>query len=108
MGALAQRADELYEGLTEAEQGMTRQLFLRLITLGESNEDTRRRVLRSELEALTPTLSQRARGRREVGLASIINQFGRYRLLTFDHDPVTRGPSVEVAHEALLREWRRL
>ncbi len=35
----------------------------------------------------------------------IVNEFGRYRLLTFDHDPVTRGPTVEVAHEALLREW---
>jgi hypothetical protein len=29
-------------------------------------------------------------------------------ILTFDHDPVTRGPTVEVAHEALLREWARL
>jgi WD40 repeat protein len=29
-------------------------------------------------------------------------------LLSFDRDPLTRGPTVEVAHEALLREWRRL
>ncbi len=27
------------------------------------------------------------------------------RLLLADHDPATRGPTVEVAHEALLREW---
>ena len=33
---------------------------------------------------------------------------GKYRLLTFDHDPVTRSPTVEVDHEALLREWPRL
>jgi WD40 repeat protein len=38
----------------------------------------------------------------------VIDQYGRYRLLTFDHDPVTRGPTVEVAHEALLRAWGRL
>ena len=38
----------------------------------------------------------------------VIDQFVRYRLLTFDRDPVTRGPTVEVAHEALLREWGRL
>jgi WD40 repeat protein len=37
-----------------------------------------------------------------------IDLYSRYRLLTFDHDPVTRGPTVEVAHEALLRAWGRL
>ncbi|MET0800221.1 MAG: ABC transporter substrate-binding protein, partial [Actinomycetota bacterium] len=30
------------------------------------------------------------------------------RLLAFDRDPTTRGPTVEVAHEALLRSWDRL
>jgi hypothetical protein len=39
---------------------------------------------------------------------AVIELFGRYRLLTFDRDPVTRAPTVEVAHEAMLREWRRL
>ena len=29
-------------------------------------------------------------------------------MLSFDNDPVTRRPTVEVAHEALLYEWRRL
>src|SRR6185503_9056627 len=52
-GALARRAEELYTGLDEAGQEMIRQLFLRLVTLGEGTEDTRRRVLRAELEALT-------------------------------------------------------
>ena len=28
--------------------------------------------------------------------------------LTFDRDPITRGPTVEVAHEALVRNWPRL
>jgi WD40 repeat protein len=37
-----------------------------------------------------------------------IDLYGRYRLLTFDHDPVTRGPTVEIAHEALLSAWGRL
>ena len=38
----------------------------------------------------------------------IIDTYGRYRLLTFDRDPATRSPTVEVAHEALLSEWGRL
>ena len=33
---------------------------------------------------------------------------GNHRLLTLDNDPTTREPTVEVAHEALLREWPRL
>ncbi|UCC87067.1 MAG: protein kinase, partial [Anaerolineales bacterium] len=52
-GALARRAEELYAGLGGAGQEATRQLFLRLIMPGEGNQDTRRRVLRAELEALS-------------------------------------------------------
>ncbi|NJM08749.1 hypothetical protein HC891_25005, partial [Candidatus Gracilibacteria bacterium] len=37
-----------------------------------------------------------------------LDSFGRARLLTFDRDPLTREPTVEVAHEALLRTWPRL
>ena len=29
-------------------------------------------------------------------------------LLSFDRDPDTREPTVEIAHEAFLREWARL
>jgi WD40 repeat protein len=103
-GALARRADEIFESLSAAERIITRQLFLRLITLGEGVEDTRRRVLRAELAELTiPGVSH------AVPLVEkVIDEYGRYRLLTFDHDPTTRTPTVEVAHEALLREWDRL
>ena len=38
----------------------------------------------------------------------VIDRFGRYRLLTFDRDEATRGATVEVAHEALIRQWERL
>ena len=55
LGALARRADEIYEGLNEEEREVARQLFLRLVTLGEGVEDTRRRVRTSELDALQAT-----------------------------------------------------
>ena len=38
----------------------------------------------------------------------VLEEFGRARLLSFDRDPASREPTVEVAHEALLREWPRL
>jgi WD40 repeat protein/serine/threonine protein kinase/DNA-binding XRE family transcriptional regulator len=141
LGALTRRADELYNGLDVAGQEAARQLFLRLVTLGEGTEDTRRRVLRAEIEALaanqTPSLTLPLRGGGDsssspspsegegrggcpavggrpsavvnsIALSHVIEMFGRHRLLTFDRDPVTRGPTVEVAHEALLREWSQL
>jgi len=38
----------------------------------------------------------------------VLDSFGRTRLLAFDRDPATRHATVEVSHEALLREWPRL
>jgi WD40 repeat protein len=116
-GALARRAEEVFVGLDTGGQEAARQLFLRLVTLGEGVEDTRRRVLRAELEALTddrrPTTDDRRAQRptrtdRPSRMDRVVEAYGRYRLLTFDRDPLTRGPTVEVAHEALLREWPRL
>ncbi|MCB0037480.1 MAG: protein kinase, partial [Anaerolineales bacterium] len=101
-GALARRADEIFESLDPASQMTARQLFLRLITLGEGVEDTRRRVLQEELLQLGSSSGNRSL------IPAVLETFGRHRLLTFDHDPVTRSPTVEVAHEALLREWPRL
>ena len=49
---LTRRVEEIFTQLTAAEQQATRRLFTRLITLGEGAEDTRRRVLRSELSAV--------------------------------------------------------
>ena len=66
------------------------------MTLGEGTEDTRRRVKRSEF------------GARPSDTAAVIDLYGAARLLAFDRDPLTREPTVEVAHEALIREWPRL
>ncbi len=98
LGALAKRAEEVFRRFKEGGQNMARQMFLRLVTLGEGQEDTRRRVLQSELLTL---------GDRD-NVEEVIDRFGRYRLLTFDRDDVTRSATIEVAHEALIRQWERL
>ncbi len=113
MGVLGGRAEEVYASLDKAEQEAARQLFLRLVTLGEGTEDTRRRVLRAELEALTVDWRPLTVGETSAApvygqLSSVIQSFGHARLLSFDRDPATRAPTVEVAHEALLHEWPRL
>ncbi len=103
-GALGKRAEELYGSLDSEGQAAVRQLFLHLVTLGErtgsgsSTAYTCRRAPIAEFLAITE-------GDR---VNDIIERFGRYRLLTFNRDPDTRAPTVEIAHESLLREWKRL
>jgi hypothetical protein len=104
VGALGRRAEALYTGLDEDGQEAIRQLFLRLVIPGEGVEDTRRRVLRSELTALQSSKY----ALNEQALNDVLEIFGRSRLLTFDRDPATRAPTIEIAHEALLRVWHRL
>ena len=97
-GALTRRAENVYQSLGKDERNVTREIFMRLVTVSEETDDARRRVRRSELESLGL----------EIGAVDqVLTQFGDARLLTFDRDPLTRGPTVEVAHEALLRHWDR-
>jgi DNA-binding SARP family transcriptional activator/WD40 repeat protein len=98
-GALAASAEHLYATRHDAGREAVRQLFLRLLTLGDGAADTRRRVPLSELAAIEVDVS---------AMDSVIDAYGRHRLLTFDRDPATREPTVEIAHEALLGAWARL
>lgn len=98
-GALAARAEAVCNAMTPAQQSAARQVLLRLVTVGEDTDDTRRRVRRSELEDLDLDHDDL-----DVVLDALIST----RLLITDRDPTTRGPTVEVAHEALLTRWPRL
>jgi DNA-binding SARP family transcriptional activator/WD40 repeat protein/tRNA A-37 threonylcarbamoyl transferase component Bud32 len=98
-GAIAERAEAAYHGLTDAQREVTRHIFTRLITVSDDADDLRRRVRVSEFRSL---------GLKESDVQAVLDTFGRERLVTFDVDPTTRGASVEVAHEALLREWPTL
>jgi WD40 repeat protein/class 3 adenylate cyclase len=98
-GALGRRAEELHADLDESGREAARQLVLRLVSLGEGTEDTRRPVARSEIASLE--VDQQA-------MAAVLDAFGASRLLSFDRDSRSGAPTVEVAHEALLTAWGRL
>ena len=98
-GILARRAEDVHDGLDEPQRTLARQVFLRLVVLGDGAEDTRRRVPRRELGRLPA-------GRQAVDL--VLERFGRARLLTLDRDDATGDATVEIAHEALLQAWPRL
>lgn len=98
-GALAKRADEIYNQLTEPQRDAAQLLLPRLVKIGENGIDTRRRATLEEIYNLPGDAAV---------YQSTIEAFGNYRLLTFDNDMNTRIPTVEIAHEAIIRSWHRL
>ncbi|HEX6398931.1 MAG TPA: hypothetical protein VF108_00495, partial [Actinomycetota bacterium] len=98
-GALSTSADRIWEAADPAGRSCITQVFLRLVSLGEGRRDTRRRVTRTELDEL---------GVEEAAIHRVLDAFGGHRFLTFDRDPSTREPTVEIAHEAMLDDWTRL
>ena len=89
-GAVARLAEETYSGLSDEQQPIVRSVLLRLAGPGEGDSVVRRRVPLSEFDA-----------DRNSDVARVLDVLADRRLLT-----VSDG-TVEVAHEALLREWPR-
>lgn len=91
-GAVERTAEAAFAGLTTVQQELTRQIFLRLVTV-DDNLVVRRRVLRSELLEFAHPSSE-AEG--------LIETFVHHRLLTVSEE------TVEITHESLLSSWVRL
>ena len=90
-GAIANMAETAFLELEDGDRAATRLLFLRLTGFDTGMEVTRRRVAMKELGELERS-----------GLSRIVGVLARARLLTVSET------SIEVAHEALFREWPRL
>lgn len=96
--ALGQRAEEVFGTLPDPARRATRELFLRLVAIGETAQATRSRVSRR-------TLTTMPYG---AAMARAIETFAAARLLELDADPVSGLPTVQVSHEAIFRAWPRL
>jgi transcriptional regulator with XRE-family HTH domain len=99
-GAVANQAETTYAVLpSEEHRKLARALFLRLIDPGVTEQDTtRRRITRSELVLTNP---------KETDIMEeVTHAFIAARLLTTD--TVVGVATVEVSHEAVIREWKRL
>ncbi len=95
-GAIAHTAESVYyRELTPSQQGIARNIFLRLTELGEGTQDTRRRISIHELIPPGPA------GDAEL-IQDVLVKLADARLIT------TSEETVEVAHEALIREWPTL
>ncbi|MFF3576840.1 nSTAND1 domain-containing NTPase, partial [Streptomyces mirabilis] len=91
--AVATTAERVFTSLGPAEQQLARALFLRLVRIGDSVDDTRRRLTYTALLDV---------GADAVATAAVIDAYTRGRLLTRHQD------TVEITHEALLYAWPEL
>jgi serine/threonine protein kinase/WD40 repeat protein len=99
LAALGRRAEQLHNELPSDGKDAIRHALLQMVSVDENTDDLRRRVRRADLRSAA--IDDRT-------LEHALQTYGAHRLLTFDLDPSTSTPTVEVAHEALLREWPRL
>ena len=99
-GALAKHAEDTYATLaSDRHRALARALFLRLIDLGVTEQDTtRRRAVLSELILDDPIQTRLLQETADTFIAA--------HLLTTNE--ISGMVTIEVSHEALIQEWRRL
>ena len=106
-GALERKANSVYAGLDDESKECAKWIFLALTQLGEGTEDTRRRVLKSELvvkkfsQALVESTLQTLTTAKLV-VVNVEESSGA------EPDIMSLQPSVEVIHEILIRHWSTL
>ena len=92
-GALARHANEEYDKLSEAQRKEVRRIFIQLVRPGEGTEDTRRLATKAELGAVNWAL---------------VKQLADARLVVTSRSEEAQVETVEVVHEALIRNWGEL
>ena len=92
-GAVATKADELFKGLSSAEQKILQRIFLRIVRPSEGGLDTRRRAAFTELPPEG---------------AELVVRLANERLLVTNQSASGLEQTVEVAHEALISNWSTL
>jgi len=88
--AIARTAEHAYAALSPGEQEIARQLFLRLVHVGDDGREARARLPLTDLP-----------GDATVA-AAVLERFVGQRLVTMDRD------EADITHEALLGAWPRL
>ncbi|WP_414585326.1 eIF2A-related protein [Scytonema sp. PCC 10023] len=91
--ALAKHADEVLKSLSAVEEQQAERVFIQLVRPGEGTEDTRRVAIRTEV------------GEENWDL---VKRLADARLVVTGWDAAEEIETVEIVHEALIREWGTL
>jgi hypothetical protein len=95
-GSLGKRAEEVFTSLSHTQQELALRAFTRLVRVAAASEegtDTRQRVNLQDFNDATQ---------------KVIQGFVKARLLVTNRNEATNEEIVEVAHEALIKNWDRL
>ncbi|MEG4167815.1 nSTAND1 domain-containing NTPase [Microcoleus sp. S13_D1] len=91
--AIANHAEQVYQQLNETEKKQAQRIFVQLVRPGEGTEDTRRVATRAEV------------GEDNWNLVSYLAGYQARLVVTGRQE---QEDTVEVVHEALIREWGTL
>ncbi len=97
--ALANSADAFYQGLIPEEQVTTRRILLRMVRAGDGLEITSNRV---RLETL------HSAGEAQDRVDRVLDKLVHARLVRVTQGDIASDTQVEIAHEALVRNWPTL
>ncbi|NET14194.1 MAG: WD40 repeat domain-containing protein, partial [Okeania sp. SIO1H6] len=105
-GALTRYADEKYRQLKPKEQQQVHRIFVQLVRPGEGTEDTRRVATKAELNENNWNLVKKlADARLVVTNRRVVT---REQENSSEQQQKTEQETVEVVHEALIRNWGKL
>ena len=96
---LARSADEFYNSLILEEQITMRRILLKMVRPGEGLEITSNRIPRT-------VLYQKAEANDRID--RVLNKLIKERLVRISEGDTASDEQVEIAHEALVRNWPRL
>ncbi|MUG91164.1 CHAT domain-containing protein [Scytonema sp. UIC 10036] len=91
--ALTNHAETVYTQLSETDRARARQVFMQLVRLGEETEATRRLATRDEVNSENWDL---------------VTHLASHRLVVTNRNEFTGEETVEIVHEALIKNWGRL
>ncbi|MEO1765009.1 MAG: hypothetical protein AAFR83_24365, partial [Cyanobacteria bacterium J06629_18] len=89
--ALANHAEAIYSELIEGDKQRVQQIFVQLVQPSQISADIRRLAVREE-----------------VGDWDLVTRLADSRLVVTNRNQVTGVETVEIVHEALIKNWRRL
>ncbi|MDY6900631.1 MAG: WD40 repeat domain-containing protein, partial [Cyanobacteriota bacterium] len=89
--ALANHAESIYSELIERDRERVQQIFIQLVQPSERSADIRRLAIREE-----------------VGDWDLVTRLADGRLVVTNRNQVTGVETVEIVHETLIKNWRRL
>jgi energy-coupling factor transporter ATP-binding protein EcfA2 len=91
--AVARHMEQEYSRLNDSEKERSRRIFLQLVRPGEGSVDTRRVATRAEIGDNNWEL---------------VTRLASERLVVTGQDAIAKTETVELVHEALIYEWKRL